>query len=103
MITVTPEAAAQIKAAAKQSQAEGLPLRMAATQAPDGNIQYGMGFADDETENDLTFKSEGVTIVVAPTSFELLKNTIIDYVQLDSGEMNFIFRNPNDPNFKQVQ
>jgi len=100
MITVTPEAAKQIKQSAKESQAEGLPLRLAATRGPDGSLQYGMGFADEDTEKDLTYDSEGVTIVVSPMSLDLLNNTVIDYVKLDSGEMNFIFKNPNDPNYK---
>lgn len=100
MISVTPEAAKQIREAAKQSQAEGLPLRLAASRNTDGSIQYGMGFAEETDDQDLSYDTEGVTIVVAPISFELIKDTVIDYVELDSGEMNFIFKNPNDPNYK---
>lgn len=100
MITVTPEAAKQIKQAAKQSQAEGLPLRIAATRNDDGSIKYAMGFADEDTEMDLTYQTEGVTIVVSPISLDLLNKMVIDYVELDSGEMDFIFKNPNDPNYQ---
>jgi len=100
MITVTPAAAQQIKNSARQSQAEGLPLRIAATRNPDGSLHYGMGFADDDTQQDVSYTSEGVTIVVSPVSLDLLNNTVIDYVELDSGDKNFIFKNPNDPNYK---
>ena len=100
MITVTPAAAEQIKLSAKQSNAEGLPLRLAASRNPDGSIHYGMGFADQENDQDLSYKTEGVTIVVAPTSFELLDKMELDFVELENGEKNFIFKNPNDPNYK---
>ena len=100
MIKVTPAAAEQIKQSAKQGNAEGLPLRLAASRNPDGSIHYGMGFADQENDNDLSYKSEGVTIVIAPASFELLDNMEIDFVELENGENNFIFKNPNDPNYK---
>ncbi|MDH5407035.1 MAG: iron-sulfur cluster assembly accessory protein [Gammaproteobacteria bacterium] len=100
MISVTPEAAKQIKESARQSQAEGMALRIAASRLEDGSIQYGMGFADDETENDLSYTSEGIKLVIAPISQDLLNNTVIDYVKLDTGEMNFIFKNPNDPAYQ---
>jgi iron-sulfur cluster assembly protein len=100
VITVTPAAAEQIKLSAKQSNAEGLPLRLAASRNPDGSIHYGMGFADQENDQDLSYKTEGVTIVVAPTSFELLDKMELDFVELENGEKNFIFKNPNDPNYK---
>ncbi|MDH5444174.1 MAG: iron-sulfur cluster assembly accessory protein [Gammaproteobacteria bacterium] len=100
MITITSAAAEQIKLSAKQGNAEGLPLRLAATKNADGSIHYGMGFADLDTEDDLRFKSNDVTVVVAPSYMELLNNTEIDYVELENGEKNFIFKNPNDPNYK---
>lgn len=100
MITVTPSAAEQIKLSARQNNAEGLPLRLAASRNPDGSIHYGMGFADQENDQDLSYKSEGVTIVIAPTSFELLDKMELDFVELENGEKNFIFKNPNDPNYQ---
>ena len=100
MISVTPEAAEQIKLSAKQSQAEGLPLRIAATRQADGGIHYGMGFADQENDQDLSFISEGIKLVISPASLELLNKTEIDFTTLENGEKNFIFKNPNDPNYK---
>lgn len=100
MITVTEEAARQIRESARQGNAEGLPLRIAAQRQDNGSIHYAMGFADDEHDEDLHFSSEGVEIIVSPISLTLLDNTIIDYVELDTGERNFIFRNPNDPHYQ---
>ncbi len=100
MITVTKEAAEQIRNSAKQSQTEGLPLRIAAQRQSDGQIHYALGFADQEHDEDLHFTSEGVEIIVSPISLELVNNMVIDFVKLDSGEQNFIFKNPNDPNYR---
>jgi len=100
MITVTPEAARQIRESARQGNAEGLPLRIAAQRQDTGSIHYAMGFADDEHDEDLHFSSEGVKIIVSPMSLGLLDNTVIDYVELDNGEKNFIFKNPNDPDYR---
>lgn len=99
MITVTQDAAKQIRESARMNNAEGLPLRVAAQRQQDGAIHYAMGFADEEHDEDLHFTSEGVEIIVSPMSLDLLNNTIIDFVQLDNGEKNFIFKNPNDPNY----
>lgn len=100
MITVTPDAARQIRAAAKQGHMEGLPLRIAAKRTASGSIDYAMGFADEEHEGDMRYLTEGIEVVIAPLSVDLLKDTVLDYVQLDNGEHHFIFRNPNDPNYR---
>ncbi|AHE98863.1 HesB/IscA family protein [Thioalkalivibrio paradoxus] len=100
MITITPAAAKQIKESAQQSGIEGASLRLAAKRSPDGGIDYGMGFEEHEKDSDLTFKSSGVNLVVEPGSVELLKNAVLDYVELEPGEHRFIFMNPNDPNYR---
>lgn len=101
MITVSKAAAEQIKESAKQSNAEGLGLRLAAQQKEDGTLDYVMGFADRDMDDDVFFETEGVKIIVSAGCYELLKNTELDYVKLDDvEEMQFIFKNPNDPAYK---
>lgn len=95
MITVTPGAAEQIRLASQQSDAVGLPLRIAAKYLADGSIQYGMGF-DDVRENDLQVSSEGVSLLVSAASESVLNGTVVDFVELNPGEFQFIFINPND-------
>ena len=97
MMTITPSAAEQIKASASQQQIEDMPLRIAAKKAQDGSIEYAMGFADQLSAEDIKFISEGVEIVLAPGSALLLKDTVMDYVEIEPGQYNFIFSNPNDP------
>ena len=55
--------------------------------------------AHEAGEDDVEVKVGGVTIIVGPDHAELLKELTVDYVQLDSGEHNFIFINPADPNY----
>ena len=102
MITVSKAAAEQIKESAKQGQTEDMKLRLAASKKDDGSLDYVMGFADRDMDDDIFFDSEGVKIVVSAGCYELLKNTELDYVQLDDKEeKQFIFKNPNDPNYKK--
>jgi len=90
MMTVTPQAADQIRTAASQSDAEGLQLRVAAKRLTDGSVNYGMGF-DHERDNDDMVESQGVTLLIAPQSRDLLENITLDYVELEPGDFQFIF------------
>lgn len=98
MISITPAAAEQILNSAREGNMEGMPLRVAAQKQEDGSIHYGMGFDDSKLDGDARITSEGIELVVAPTSSGLLQGTVIDYVELDPGKFEFIFMNPNDPN-----
>ena len=98
MFKVTPQAADQVKAAAEQGGTAGMALRLAAQQRPDGSIDYRMGF-DEATEDDIRFNSEGVQIIMAPEFVPLLDAATLDFVELQAGEPQFIFLNPNDPDY----
>ena len=96
MINITKNAAQQIKLSMKTTDAEGLSLRIAAKRKEDGTLDYAMGF-DESDHNDSHSRSNGIEIVVGPTSTELLHQATLDYVQMEDGEYHFIFINPNDP------
>lgn len=100
MITITAAAAKQILESARQSGIEKSSLRIAAKRMPNGGIDYGMGFEDHEKDSDLVFKTQGVTLVVEPGSVELLKNAVLDFVEMEPGDRRFIFMNPNDPDYR---
>ena len=99
MITLTAEAAKQIHHSAKESNLDGLPIRFAGTKNQDGSIHYGMGF-DDSKEDDISVATNDIEIIVSATSAELLKDTTIDFVEIEPEKSQFIFLNPNDPNYK---
>ena len=90
MFTLTSAAARQIQQAASSSGAQEMALRIAARVDVDGSMQYGMGF-DDPKEEDMKLDLDGVAVVIADESQELLVDTVLDYVELKPGEFNFIF------------
>jgi len=98
MFKVTQAAAEQVRNAAQQSGAEGMALRLAAQRHANGSFDYRMGF-DEVNEDDIHFTSEGVKVVMAPEFVPLLDNTKLDFVQLDDGEAQFVFVNPDDANY----
>ncbi len=98
MFKVTAAAANQVRQAAQQSGAEGMALRLAAHKQPDGTFDYRMGF-DEITEEDIRFNTESIEIIMAPEYAPLLDHATLDFAQLESGESEFIFINPEDANY----
>ncbi len=90
MFNLTPAAARQIQQAAQASGAAELSLRVAAKKDADGDMQYGMGF-DEPKDEDMKLDLQGVAVVIADESQELLFDTVLDFVELNPGEFNFIF------------
>jgi Fe-S cluster assembly iron-binding protein IscA len=95
MITVTPDAAQQIRIAATQSDADELGLRIAARRDERGALHYAMGF-DEAREGDVVVPSEGIALVVAASDRELLEGLTLDFVEYEAGDHRFIFIHPND-------
>ena len=100
MIIITPEAAEQIrKSVQQQANAQPAYLRLAARLGDKGAIEYGMGF-DDKAEGDLEVAAGGIKVLISPGCVELLTGATLDYVEINPGELRFIFINPNDPSHK---
>lgn len=96
MIKITPEAAAQVRKSAETSNTQSMALRIAARREDDGTFVYGMGF-DDEGADDTHFVSEGIDVLISNSSKDLLAGATLDFVEINPGEHQFIFINPNDP------
>lgn len=96
MITITPQAAAQIIKSAQQSSSAEVCLRLAARLDAKGVLEYGMGL-DDKAHGDLVAVSQGINVLVSPGSVELLTGATLDFVEINRGDYRFIFINPNDP------
>lgn len=100
MITITPQAAEQIlKSAREHADLKEVCLRLAARLDGKGAIEYGMGF-DDQAEGDLQVMVSDIRVLISPGSVELLSGATLDYVEINPGELRFIFINPNDPSHK---
>ena len=90
MFSLTPAAAQQIQQAANASGATDMALRIAAKVDTDGSLQYGMGF-DEPRDEDMRLDLAGIAVVIGGESQELLADTVLDFVELNPGEFNFIF------------
>ena len=65
----------------------------------DGSFHYAMGIDDQNYEDDLKLQSNNINIVVNSAMLGMIKNMTLDYVELEKGQYNFIFLNPNDPSY----
>ena len=100
MITITADAARQIRQSAHQhADRNDIHLRLAAYLGNTGTIEYGMGF-DDKADDDLQVVASEINVLISPGSVELLAGATLDYVEINPGERRFIFINPNDPAHK---
>ena len=99
MIKLTQAAASQIKQSAKDSGTEGLPLRISVKLNSDNSFHYAMGFDEKTWEGDLMVRVQDIDIVISNGSRDLARDMEIDYVELEKGQFNFIFLNPNDPTY----
>jgi iron-sulfur cluster assembly protein len=102
MITITPRAATQIRKVSEQTDAGDMYLRLAAKHDHDGGIEYGMGF-DDMGAQDQIYTSEGIDVLVSDSCRDLLRGATLDFVELNPGQSEFIFLNPNDPRHQSPQ
>jgi iron-sulfur cluster assembly protein len=95
MITITPTAAEKIRQAAAESDDATPGLRIAARLLDDGTLDYGMGF-DQSRPGDAIAEVEGITVLVAPPSQELVAGTLIDFVEIEPGDFRFVFAPPGE-------
>ena len=98
MIIITPQAAKQIRISSEQNESTGMALRIAAKKMNDGSFEYGIGF-DHTKDDDIDLKCEGVNIIFSPEYGPMIKGMTIDFVEFEEGQYQFIFLNPNDPNY----
>lgn len=94
MIKITDAAAAQIKLASTSPEVLNMILRIAAKRNNDDSITYGMGF-DQEREADEQVIINGVELLIAKSSLPFIQGVTLDYVEMEPGDMRFIFIPPN--------
>jgi iron-sulfur cluster assembly protein len=90
MFTMTPAAVSEILAAAARSSAAGLVLRVAARQAADGSIEFGMGF-DEEREEDEKARFDELEVLIGAPSKPLLDGAVLDFAEAAPGQRDFVF------------
>lgn len=93
MITLTARAAKQIRTMQGELPVAGRPLRVLVESGGCSGFQYGMSF-DEPKPDDSRFESEGVALLVDPTSLAYLQGSSIDFDDGLHGK-GFEIRNPN--------
>ncbi len=96
MIEITPAAAEKIKEALINAPEPGLALRVAARRGDDGGTEFGMGLDERRDQDEEIVTDAGITLLVAPPSLEAVNGTVIDFVEVTPGELNFIFYRAGD-------
>lgn len=89
MFTLSPAAAAEIRAATARSDAAGLSLRVAARVEDDGTLAFGMGF-DEPREGDMPLDLDGIAMLIARPSQALLDDAMLDFVEVSPGRRAFV-------------
>lgn len=99
MISLTASALEQMKRAAAEGDMQSLPLRIAIKEQADGSFHYAMGFDEQRLPGDEFLNFDGIDLVVSTASKDLADGMTIDFVELEPGQFEFIFLNPNDPTY----
>ncbi len=93
LLTITPLAVSKVRELMAERQLEGFALRVF-TQGGGAGLSYGMAFEETIYEQDCVVESDGLRLVIDPTSLSYMVGSEIDFVDslLGSG---FAINNPN--------
>jgi iron-sulfur cluster assembly protein len=94
MLTITPEAVAQLKTFLKDQDTPQGALRVFVAPGGCSGLQYGMTIEESPEEGDEVIESEGVRLVVDNFSAMYLSGAEVDFVNSLMGG-GFTIRNPN--------
>ena len=93
MITLTPRAARQVQMMQAELNAPQKRLRVLVESGGCSGFQYGMSF-DEPKSDDANFESEGVPLIIDPSSLAYMQGSSIDFDDGLHGK-GFEIRNPN--------
>lgn len=91
-IELTPSAAEHVRD--YLSRHEGIGLRLGVKPTGCSGWAYDVSVAEEINEDDSSFESNGVTVVIAADALPMIEGTQIDFVT-EGLNRTFVFRNPN--------
>jgi iron-sulfur cluster assembly protein len=94
MITISAAASGKIKEMLANEQTPGLFLRLGVKEGGCSGFSYGMGFDDEQSENDRVLEIDGLKVVIDEHSVKYLNGLKIDYQETAMGG-GFTIDNPN--------
>ena len=92
-IDLSPAAAARVAAIASR-QGKAASLRLSVEGGGCSGFQYRFGLTEDVAEDDVAVERDGVTLVVDPVSLDLVRGSLVDFVE-SLGGAAFRVENPN--------
>lgn len=95
IVELTPKAIEKVLAArAAEGRGEAEGLRLAVVKGGCSGYEYSIKFAASPAEDDFVYRAGGIDIYVARDSAEILRGTVLDYVDGLHGA-GLKFTNPN--------
>lgn len=92
-ISLTTAAAAHIDSVIKK-RGHGIGFKLAVKNSGCSGYSYIMGIADDVSEQDVVFNSEGIQLIIPQDSLDYLQGTEID-LAVSGLNRKIVFHNPN--------
>jgi len=93
-IVFTDAAARKVQELILEERNPELKLRVYISGGGCSGFQYGFSFDEEQAEDDIAVKNDGVTLLVDPLSFQYLMGAEVDYSESLQGAQ-FVIRNPN--------
>ena len=94
-VLLTPAAAEFVRGLRQQQNLDkSFALRVYISGQTCSGFQYGMALDNKARETDVSFESEGLTILVYDTSIQYMTGATVDYIDDERGK-GFLVDNPN--------
>ena len=93
-IVFTDAAARKVQELVLEEGNPDLKLRVYISGGGCSGFQYGFSFDEEQAEDDIAVRNEGVVLLVDPMSFQYLMGAEVDYAESLAGAQ-FVIRNPN--------
>jgi iron-sulfur cluster assembly protein len=94
ILTITPFAAEKVRALLEERELQNCALRVFVQGGGCSGLSYGMGLEENVYPQDRVVESEGVRLVIDPTSLSYMQGSEIDFVDNLMGA-GFTVNNPN--------
>ncbi len=90
----TDAAARKVQQLILEERNPNLKLRVYISGGGCSGFQYGFSFDEEQAEDDIAIKNDGMILLVDPLSFQYLMGAEVDYSESLQGAQ-FVIRNPN--------
>ena len=94
-VTMTPTAAHAVQDILAERNLDGYALRVYVAGGGCCGVQFGMALDNNVHQNDMTFETQGVRVLVDDQSINYLRGATIDYVNDPMRGAGFLVDSPN--------